>query len=181
MKIVEIKKYLKPYKVLSRWTTFNGAIQHALAAYDEYDEYDEKKIKELLKILGQKENEHLKCIYCKRPADSWDHLHNNVQKSKHSGYGNRIFNLVPACIRCNVSKCPKHWEIFIKDNKYKLEISKKLRKLDQKFESTINSWDKIQERCPDLAKQYEEAIKKLQKDLANFDNLAQQIREQMKR
>lgn len=103
-----------------------------------------------------------------------------MKDSKHSGYGNRIFNLVPACTPCNVSKRNKHWKDFIRDNKYKSEITKKLSRLDKLIGPNINTWEHVTAKCPELALQYEKAINKLKSDIKKMDKIAEQIRELMK-
>jgi len=107
-----IKAYLKPFKIASKQTTFNGAVQLALAVHDEFDQ---KKVAELIGLLEQSIDVDLKCVYCDHPAATWDHLYNNVQAKRFSGYGNRIFNLVPACRTCNEKKGSKDWRVFAKE------------------------------------------------------------------
>lgn len=177
MQAQSIKKYLKDYKIAGRWTTFNGAIQHALAVPEIYDE---EKVKKLLKVLGQENEKELRCTYCAKKAATWDHLHSNVKDKKFSGRGNRIFNLVPACRSCNEKKGRKHWSVFIEGNKNKSVIEKRLKKLDSIFEAEIHSWDRIQEICPELAKKYAEMTDKLKEDIAKMDALAGEIRNSVK-
>jgi len=111
MKLLSIRKYLRQQKVSRRWSTFNGAFQGALAIWDEFEE---SRVAAALEALGQDPKADLKCVYCGDAAATWDHLFNNVQGKRFSGYGNRIHNLVPACRTCNEKKRHLHWSEFLK-------------------------------------------------------------------
>src|SRR6266850_5675274 len=104
-----IAVYLKEHRISGRWSTINGAVQVALSVPDDYDA---EKVASLIGLIEQKLDEELRCVYCGEPAATWDHLFNNVKDSRFSGYGNRIFNLVPACRTCNESKGGKDWREF---------------------------------------------------------------------
>lgn len=111
MKYSSIKYHLRPYKILERRkTTINHAFAAAIAPYDEFDD---ERIRRAVEILGQDVNEPLICVYCGRPARTWDHVFGTVKDSRFSGHGHRIGNLLPACKPCNSSKGNKIWQDFL--------------------------------------------------------------------
>ena len=63
--------------------------------------------------LGQVDLNHLTCVYCGRPAQTWDHLENLVKEGKFNGYGHQIGNLVPCCRDCNSEKGGKSFRSFV--------------------------------------------------------------------
>ncbi|SHJ40830.1 HNH endonuclease [Hymenobacter daecheongensis DSM 21074] len=111
MKKQSIKSHLKDYSIYQkRWTTINHAFAAALSAADEYNE---QSIEEALKILGQDPSGDLTCVYCDKPAETWDHVSSTVSKGEFSGIGHQIGNLVPCCKACNSSKGSKTWTAYI--------------------------------------------------------------------
>ena len=179
MKAEDITKYLKNYRIQSRWTTFNAAFQSALAVPDEYDV---GRVSELVQILGQDPSEDLSCVYCGSPAATWDHLYNNVKDGRFSGYGHRIFNLVPACRTCNERKGAKNWRQFIEiispsDKDVRIE---RLERVDQKNTEERIGWSEIKELAPDLAEQYAGLIDGVREQLKLADSLAAEIRAKIK-
>lgn len=108
-----IRSHLAPYSIFSkRKTTIAHAFASALAPSDEYDE---AKIKAALEALGQQNLKQLSCVYCEKPAQTWDHLENLVKDGKLnvSGYGHQVGNLVPCCRDCNSQKGGKPFRDFI--------------------------------------------------------------------
>lgn len=54
------------------------------------------------------------CSYCGiNPSTEWDHFRAVTEEQKPTGYITDIYNLVPACGKCNQSKGNKHWEVWI--------------------------------------------------------------------
>lgn len=100
LKASGMKTWLAQYKVSSRSSTVTNAFVAALLPHDEYDEV---KVQQAMTRLGQKSDE-LNCVYCGRPATTWDHLICLVQAKKANGHGHRVRNLVPCCSTCNSSK-----------------------------------------------------------------------------
>lgn len=106
-----IRSHLAPYSIFSkRKTTIAHAFASALAPSDEYDEI---KVEAALEALGQQNLKQLSCVYCERPAQTWDHLENLVKKGKLNGYGHQLGNLVPCCRDCNSQKVGKPFRDFI--------------------------------------------------------------------
>ncbi|SFC19489.1 hypothetical protein SAMN05216344_1117 [Polaromonas sp. OV174] len=109
-----IRSHLAPYSIFSkRKTTIAHAFASALAPSDEYDE---AKIEAALEALGQQNLKQLSCVYCERPAQTWDHLENLVKNGKLNGYGHQVGNLVPCCRDCNSQKGGKPFCDFINAN-----------------------------------------------------------------
>lgn len=100
LKASGMKAWLTQYKVSGRSSTVTNAFVAALLPHDEYDA---KVVEQAMKDLGQT-GEELSCVYCGKPANTWDHLINLVQARKANGHGHRVRNLVPCCSTCNSSK-----------------------------------------------------------------------------
>ena len=66
-------------------------------------------------MLGQDPDGELTCIYCGKPAETWDHIHGLVRKAEFSGYGHQLGNLVPCCKGCNSRKGSKEWEAYLEE------------------------------------------------------------------
>lgn len=117
-----IRSHLAPYSIFSkRKTTIAHAFASALAPSDEYDE---AKIQAALEALGQQNLKQLSCVYCERPAQTWDHLENLVKNGKLNGYGHQVGNLVPCCRDCNSQKGGKPFRAFINANANLTEVEK---------------------------------------------------------
>jgi hypothetical protein len=172
--VESIKKYLRPFRIASKQTTFNGAVQLALAVHDEFDL---ERVEELLSLLEQSVGAELQCVYCGKPAATWDHLFNNVSEKRFSGYGNRIFNLVPACRTCNEKKGSKHWRTFAKLVAADFSaVERRLSAVEKRNDAERYPWDLIVKRHPDLAAKYDKAQEELRAKIRELDGLAEQIR-----
>src|SRR5688500_8882640 len=111
MKKTDIKRHLSDYSIFSkRKTTINHAFASALSVADSYDE---EKLNKALIILGQDPEQDLECVYCGRPAETWDHINSLVKNSSFSGFGHQIGNLIPCCKDCNSKKGSKDWRVFV--------------------------------------------------------------------
>ncbi len=111
MKKQDIKRHLQDYSIYGkRMTTINHAFASALSVADTYDE---NKIDNALMLLGQNPNQDLTCVYCDRPAETWDHIMAVVKDGKFSGYGHQIGNLIPCCKNCNSKKGNRDWKSFL--------------------------------------------------------------------
>ena len=71
-----------------------------------------EKVKEALDILGM-DLDTFQCSYCGSAATEWDHLRPLVFNKKPTGYISEIYNLVPACGKCNQSKGNKPWATWM--------------------------------------------------------------------
>lgn len=181
MGVRPLTDYLRAHKVMERWTTLNGACQLALAVHDDFDQ---AAFDRLLMALGQRSEARLSCVYCEMPADSWDHLHSTVQDTWYSGYGNRIFNLVPSCTQCNTSKGQKHWKAFLnEDHAHAADLATRVARLEAveaMNQSEKYPWSRIQTTYPELSAQYRRQISELREKLTVLDSLASQIRENIR-
>lgn len=63
----------------------------------------EEQVAQNLTILGLNLDD-LRCTYCGDKSTEWDHLRPIVRNKKPTGYISDIYNLVPACGKCNQSK-----------------------------------------------------------------------------
>ena len=66
------------------------------------------QVKQALRILGMTA-ENIQCTYCGSSSTEWDHLRPLVLNKKPTGYISEIYNLIPACGKCNQSKGNKSW------------------------------------------------------------------------
>jgi hypothetical protein len=171
-----IKDYLKPFRISARWTTFNGAFQAALAVPEPYEPV---KAAQALHVLGQPASGPLSCVYCGSPAATWDHLNNIVRNKRYSGFGHRIFNLVPACRTCNESKGSKPWREFL-DAVNPPDRDERRSRIDAfaaMAEAEQFSWDEIAREFPDEARRYDLLVQSLRQLLREGDELAGKIRD----
>ena len=112
MKKKDLKKHLKDYSIYGKRSS---TISHAFAsALSIADEYNIVKIDKAITILEQNPDEDLRCAYCDKPAETWDHIKAVVSKTAFSGFGHQINNLIPSCGTCNSSKGNKDWMTYLK-------------------------------------------------------------------
>ncbi len=140
MKAQSIKKHLTDYSIyVKRWTTINHAFASALSVPDKYDI---NKVSEAIKVLGQDPDKDLLCVYCKNPAQTWDHIKSLVSKSQYSGNGHQIGNLVPCCTPCNSEKISTDWKEFIdkkeNDSSIKAETIERIEKYIHDYTTTFS-------------------------------------------
>ena len=107
----KIKNKLKHQTIISRSSTLRGAFAAAIAPYDIYD--DSTYI-HAMSFLNQNP-EQLKCTYCGKDANTWDHLVNLVKNYEFQGYGHQLGNLVPCCSDCNSKKGSKSFQDYINE------------------------------------------------------------------
>jgi len=82
-------------------------IPHIKATDEEY--------RKCLEVLGQDPGS-LTCSYCGIPATEWDHFRPIVKHKQPTGFVTDIYNLVPACGKCNQSKSGADWNVWIRGN-----------------------------------------------------------------
>lgn len=111
MRIESIRSHLRPYSIYQkRKTTINHAFASALAPCSDFNR---ASLSAAMAMLGQSIDADLRCVYCERDAQTWDHLTGLVKESELNGYGHQIGNLVPCCRDCNSRKGSKNWEEFV--------------------------------------------------------------------
>lgn len=106
-----IRSHLASYSIFQkRKTTIAHAFASALAPSDAFNK---EKVEAALDALGQKNLQRLTCVYCGKPAQTWDHLENLVKNGELNGYGHQIGNLVPCCRDCNSEKGGKPFSEYV--------------------------------------------------------------------
>jgi 5-methylcytosine-specific restriction endonuclease McrA len=111
LNLESVKRHLAPYYPGARRRT---TVRHAFAsARAPLSTFDPTAWRKALALLGQKNLENLRCVYCDGAAQSWDHLEALVLRSASSGHGHTIGNLVPACRDCNASKGNRPWRSWV--------------------------------------------------------------------
>jgi len=128
----------------------------------------EQEIRKSLEILGLSADD-LRCAYCYDAATEWDHLRPIVNNKMPTGYISDIYNLVPACGKCNQSKGNKNWKEWIVSNaelspksRGVSDIASKIERLDQyekwkavqsiNYEKMVGAelWNKHWQNCKNL-------------------------------
>ena len=163
--------------------------------------FDYKQTKEVLIHLKQmkkdefKVHKPLKCVYCGKDANTWDHFRPTVIKKLPSGYLETVYNLVPCCSRCNSSKRGDSWDDWIKwkknkDTKYfnKTKLTKSIKIL-KSFEKWSNKKIKKLNLKIDLdnvnidsdLKTHWENLDKINKLLKKHQILAKKIQEKIQK
>jgi hypothetical protein len=99
------------------------------------------QLDQALKLLGMKEGD-IRCAYCGDPATEWDHLSPLVENKKPTGFITEIFNLIPACGKCNQSKRNQPWESWIRSTAPKSPATRRIADLDTRIEMirTYENW-----------------------------------------
>ncbi|HUO07869.1 MAG TPA: HNH endonuclease [Phycisphaerae bacterium] len=178
MRYSDIKQHLRPYLITGRRTT---TINHAFAAaIAPFDEYDEERVKKALRLLGQDPDSEILCAYCGSPAETWDHVHATVRKTKFSGHGHRVGNLLPCCKPCNSKKGSKDWQVFLK----RLAITEPERnQREGRIAAYLKEFlvsDDIPEHLPEYAELQQLRLEVL-KIFKRADELAKSIREKSRK
>ncbi|WP_312422099.1 hypothetical protein [Anaerospora hongkongensis] len=179
MKLDTIKNHFKDYSISKkRKTTINHAFASALAPHDDYNR-DIEKLKHGIRLLGQSPDEELICIYCDKPAQTWDHIEAVVSKTVYSGFGHQVGNLVPCCKDCNSSRGNMDWKVYLaktvkESNKLEIKISQ-IEKYVKLLPKAI-SYDYMRESCPVETQKYDEIKNKIILLMSEADRIAYEIR-----
>lgn len=180
MKTSDIKRYLQTYSISKkRSSTINNAFASALSVADNFVI---EEVNNAIKLLGQDSRKNLKCVYCDRPASTWDHLNAIVRNGEFSGYGHQLNNLVPCCKDCNSSKGNKNWKIFLK-NKNPKNLSKKISIINKYLKNSNVTDIKKKLNSKAVKAEYEKYMEikdKVIKLLEKADKQAEVIREKLK-
>lgn len=178
MKLESIKSQLQPYSIVKRRsTTINHAFASAIAPYEKYDP---SLAASAIRDLRQDPEKDLKCVYCGKRAETWDHVYAVVAKKEYSGYGHTLGNLVPCCKGCNSHKGKKDWVKFLEDKiGSKAKLDKKIAELRPYFEkhpSKSIDLDQIEKLCPGEMKRLNSLKRNIITSMAKADKIAEQIR-----
>jgi hypothetical protein len=174
----DIKRHLKTYSVYDkRRTTINHAFASAIAPSDDYSE---KKLNEALLFLGQNPDAELICVFCDRPAETWDHLVGLVKSGELRGYGHQVGNLIPCCKECNSKKGSKDFDRFINEsgrvNKSKEDLISLLQKYQEKFAKEINLTS-LQNKLPEEFLKFQKIKNEMLELMKEADLIASKLRE----
>jgi 5-methylcytosine-specific restriction endonuclease McrA len=177
MKKQSIKTHLKPYSIFQkRKTTINHAFASALAPNDEYNE---QVLNDALRLLGQKPEDELMCVYCGGEAETWDHLIGLVKDSQLRGYGHQIGNLIPCCGKCNSKKGSRDWQQFIeseiRDEENREQLKAQLGIYLQQYAKPVDL-EKIKTSMPEEWAKYAELKEHIFELMKEADKIAEKIR-----
>jgi hypothetical protein len=172
-----IKNYLKPYSIFkSRETTIVNAFASALALHDDFDE---NRVDVALRALGQDPEKELKCVYCDKMAETWDHVIGIVKDKKYAGTGHMIGNLVPCCKECNSSKGNKDYREFLKEKNRNDQI-KLITDYLTKFLPVNIDQDAIERDFPEEMRDYNKYKEEILDLMDKADEQADTIRRKVK-
>lgn len=99
----------KPVNVMGRASSITNAFVNGIIPSINPTE---EEVKECIRILGLDPFD-LRCAYCNDKSTEWDHFRPLIKNKKPTGYISDIYNLVPACGKCNQSKGNKAWREWI--------------------------------------------------------------------
>jgi hypothetical protein len=169
-----ITEYLYPYSIVQkRKSTVTNAFAQAEASSDKYNL--ENVIQALTELYGEEPVGDLKCVYCDRPAKTWDHLYGIVKNRAYSGYGHRIRNLVPCCKACNSSKGRQNWEEWLRSRAEQISnIEERIRRIRAYSQRLTADPESAVSR--DLRERYTDVMNKVMNLLAEADGIAVEIR-----
>lgn len=117
----------KPVNVVGRTSSITNSFVNGIIPCIVPSEIE---VKECLQILDLNPND-LRCSYCGDKATEWDHFRPLIVDKNPTGYISNIYNLVPACGKCNQSKGNRHWEEWILSN---AKLSPKARGIKNIYE-----------------------------------------------
>lgn len=110
--ILKVFKMPKQVNIVGRSSSITNSFVNGIIPYIYPTELE---IKEALEILELNVDD-LRCAYCGDKSTEWDHLRPIVKNKKPTGYISDIYNLVPACGKCNQSKGNKPWNEWIESD-----------------------------------------------------------------
>ncbi len=101
-----------------------------------------QQVKAALEILGM-DHDNVQCSYCGAVASEWDHLRPLVLNKKPTGYISEIYNLVPACGKCNQSKGNKPWDSWMLSEAKLSPKSRGIKDIDIRMErlAAYEQWE----------------------------------------
>ena len=169
-----VRKYLKPYRIVSqRKTTIVNAFASAIAPNDDYDE---QRVREAVAALGQDPDRDLRCAYCGALAESWDHVHATVRGAEFSGHGHRLGNLLPCCKKCNSAKGNKEWRNFLAEGKLDASAQEATANRIEEYLARFSFQESVPENSPEYQK-LQRIKAKILALCAEADQLAKLIRD----
>jgi hypothetical protein len=177
VKKTSIRFHLANYSIhQKRVTTINHAFASAIAPVDKYDS---ARLDAALRLLNQEPDGDLCCVYCRMPAETWDHLVGLVKNGNLNGYGHQLGNLVPCCKRCNSKKGAKDWIEHLRSEvpedaefeRRQMLISSYLRKYASPADSK-----RAEEKSPDKWNRYCQIKNEIIQLMKEADTLTEELR-----
>jgi hypothetical protein len=169
---LEVFSMPKPVSITARTSSITNSFVNGIIPCVQPTE---AQVEEALKIL-ELDKDDLRCAYCGDKATEWDHLRPLVVDKKPTGYISDIYNLVPACGKCNQSKGNRNWREWMLSSARLSPKSRKVPDLDlrikrlEKYEEWGNVtpldfstlvdeelWRRHWENCAELHKRMQEA------------------------
>ncbi|WP_410503604.1 HNH endonuclease [Lewinella sp. IMCC34191] len=97
-------------KITSRISSITNVFVNSIIPNIRPPDQEIHKVYEILEL----DEKNLKCAYCRvNTCTEWDHFRPTVKNKKPTGYLADIYNLVPACGKCNQSKRGEYWRDWI--------------------------------------------------------------------
>jgi len=175
MKAASIATHLRPYSILQkRTTTINHAFASAIAPAEALIG---ARLNEALRVLDQSAEGDLFCVYCDRPAETWDHLVALVRAGEMSGYGHTFSNPVAACRDCNSKKGNKEWRSWLRAFRRDPEV--RISRIQRYIEfcgSAMRSVEDLKRVAPQEMERYAAVRHQVLDLLREADRLADEIR-----
>ena len=110
-------------------------------------EEEKNKIYQIFELNPQD----LRCVYCNDTATEWDHFRPIIFDKRSTGYFTEIYNLVPACGKCNQSKGNKDWKDWINSS---AKLSPKMRMISN-FDKNIEKLENYQKWSDDKVRKFD--------------------------
>ena len=175
MKAASIAAHLRPYSIFQKRST---TIAHAFAsAIAPAEALVTSRLTEALRMLGQDGAADLLCVYCDRPAETWDHLVALVRAGEMSGYGHTLGNLVPACRDCNSKRGNRDWRAWLKDSR--TDGDERIKRIDAYVAfsgQALRSREDLKRVAPGQMDRYAAVRSRVLELLKEADTLAGEIR-----
>lgn len=136
----DIFKMPVPVKIMGRTSSITNAFVNGIIPVVEPSE---SEIDEVLETLGMT-RESICCAYCGDKYTEWDHFRPLIDNKKPTGYISEIYNLVPACGKCNQSKGNKNWKDWMFSDASLSPKTRGISDLDEraeKLEAFQNKYD----------------------------------------
>lgn len=172
MSIMNVFSMPKPVNITGRTSSITNSFVNGIIPSISPTEQELRKCLEILH-LDPKE---LRCAYCGERYTELDHLRPIVSRKKPTGYITNIYNLVPACGKCNQSKGNKNWKDWMLSDaplspktRGVKDIAEKISRLEEfekwkeiepiDFESLVGKelWSKHWDNCDKLHLMMKEA------------------------
>jgi hypothetical protein len=175
----DIKKQLRPHRIQDRASTLTTAFAQAIAPNEKFDH---DRVLNAFRDLNQNPVR-LICVFCGKPATTWDHLIPLVIEKHFSGYGQWLGNLVPSCAECNASKRRVDWHYFLAT---KVHNNQELRARTRLLERYVKNYGRrpisqktIDKLCPTEMRRLNALKESIFDRMKEADQIADKIRHKL--